>query len=253
VARTIALAGLTYAAYGALTWLRFGSPKRASIQENDPLLDRFMPSYDVAERHHARVDAPAEITLAAAREQDLLASPIVRGIFRAREVILGAAASERRRDGLLAETLSLGWGILAEVPGHEIVVGAVTRPWESHVTFHALPPDEFAAFREPGHVKIAWTLRADALGGGQSVFRTETRAVATDGTARAKFRRYWAAFSPGIVLIRWLSLPAVKREAERRARAVEAINTTPGEKAEVAWPGRPESGRPRRAHRASAP
>ena len=50
------------------------------------------------------------------------------------------------------------------------------------------------------------------------MFRTETRAVATDQRARARFRKYWAFASPGIVLIRWLSLRPVKREAERRAR-----------------------------------
>ena len=49
-----------------------------------------MPLYDVAERHHIRVSAPAEITLAAAGEADLLQSPIARAIFRAREVILGS-------------------------------------------------------------------------------------------------------------------------------------------------------------------
>jgi hypothetical protein len=35
-----------------------------------------------------------------------------------------------------------------------------------------------------------------------SIFRTETRAVATDAVARAKFRRYWSFLSPGISLIR---------------------------------------------------
>jgi hypothetical protein len=50
------------------------------------------------------------------------------------------------------------------------------------------------------------------------VFRTETRALATDPESRARFRRYWTLVSPGIVLIRWEMLRLVKREAERRAR-----------------------------------
>jgi hypothetical protein len=121
--------------------------------------------------------------------------------------------------GLLAWVLALGWRVLAEAPGREIVVGAVTRPWEANVTFRALPPDEFAAFREPNYVKIVWTLRADPIGEAQSWFRTETRAVATDAASRAKFRLYWAFTSPGISMIRRLSLGPLKREAERRARA----------------------------------
>jgi hypothetical protein len=41
--------------------------------------------------------------------------------------------------------------------------------------------------------------------------------VATDAIARAKFRTYWAWVSPGVVLIRWLSLRLVKEDAESRA------------------------------------
>ena len=93
---------------------------------------------------------------------DLLQSPVVRAIIKGRELILGATPDNRPRPrGLLAEVQSLGWGVLAEVPGREIVVGAVTKPWEANPTFRALPPDEFAAFREPDYVKIVWTLRAD--------------------------------------------------------------------------------------------
>jgi hypothetical protein len=113
---------------------------------------------------------------------------------------------------------SLGWGVLAAVPGREIVVGAVTRPWEANVTFRALPPDQFATFSEPGYVKIAWTLRAEPIGPTESIFRTETRAIATDPAARAKFRRYWSFLSPGIIVIRWAMLRPLKRDAEQRDR-----------------------------------
>jgi hypothetical protein len=112
-----------------------------------------------------------------------------------------------------------GWGVLADVPNREVVVGAVTKPWEPNPVFRALPPDEFASFSEPGYVKIAWTLRADPIGEAASIFRTETRALATDPGARTRFRRYWAFLSPGIVLIRRMSLAPLKREAERRAAA----------------------------------
>jgi hypothetical protein len=51
-----------------------------------------------------------------------------------------------------------------------------------------------------------------------SIFRTETRAVATDPVARLRFRRYWSFLSPGIILIRRAMLAPVRAEAERRAR-----------------------------------
>src|SRR4030095_12839606 len=150
--------------------------------------------------------------------------PVVRTIIRAREVILGSTPDDRRRPrGLLAETQSLGWGVLADVPEREVVVGAVTRPWEANVTFHSLPPDQFAEFKEAGYVKIAWNIRAEPITASESIFRTETRAIATDPTARTKFRRYWSFLSPGIIVIRWALLGPVKKEAELRAREAGGV------------------------------
>jgi hypothetical protein len=188
-----------------------------------------MAQYEVVERHHTVVDAPAEITFAAACEQDLMALPPVRAIFKARELVLGAQPDATARPrGLLALTRSLGWGTLAEVPGREVVMGAVTQPWQADVVFRPLPPDEFLAFSDPGFVKIIWNLRAEPTGAQQSIFSTETRVITTDAEARSKFRWYWARFSPGITLIRWLSLGPARRDAERRfitARSSPAGNS----------------------------
>ena len=214
-----AAAAAAYGTYVGITWYRYGNVAPPAPEEEDPLLDRFVPVYEIVERHRIHVAAPAALTLDVAREGDLQASPVVRAIIRAREVILGATRDDRQHPhGLLAETQSLGWGVLADVPGREVVMGAVTRPWEANVTFRALPPDQFAAFKEPGYVKIIWTIRADPISAAESVFRTETRAIATDSTARSRFRRYWSFLSPGIIVIRWALLGPVKTEAERRAR-----------------------------------
>src|SRR5690606_32346643 len=185
-----------YAAYAGMAWWRYGrGPRDSHPGQADPLLDRFMPRYEVRERHQIRVAAPAADTLAAAREMDLLEAPVVRALIRTRELLLGAGPDTRPRTrGLIAEARALGWGVLAEVPDREVIVGAATRPWEANVVFRALPPDEFAAFDEPGYVKIAWTLRADPIDETRSVFSTETRVVSTDPEARARFRRYWAVF-----------------------------------------------------------
>ena len=217
--RALGVAAGAYAGYVGVTWLRYGHPAPASTDDGDVLLDRFMPVYDVVERHHVDVAAPAGITFAAACEQDLMAGPLVRAIFKAREIVLGSEPDTGTRPrGLLEMTKSLGWGVLADVQDREIVMGTITQPWEANVVFRSLPPDQFLAFDDPEYVKIVWTLRADAIGSSASIFRTETRAVATDATARAKFRRYWSFLSPGIILIRWASLHPLKAEAEQRAR-----------------------------------
>jgi hypothetical protein len=211
-----------YAAVAGTQWVRYGHVTPAGADQRDPLLDRFMPEDEVAERHHVRVAAPAAVTLAAAAEIDLYQSSLVRAIFRAREAVLGAGSETvTLPKGLLAQMTSLGWRVLAEQPGREIVMGAVTQPWLPEVVFRGLDPAEFRDFREPGYVKIVWTLRADPVGSGESMFRTETRVIATDAVARAKFRWYWARFSPGIVLIRRLILGPLRADAERRARAMQ--------------------------------
>lgn len=222
----VGLAALGYAAWTAAAWYRYGHAAKAEGAAADPLLDHFMPEFDVVERHHIAVDAPQELTMAAAREQRLDRSPVIRAIFKTRTMVMGGTEPEASAKELLPQMLALGWGVLAETPG-EIVVGAVTRPWEANVIFTALPPDEFAAFNEPGFVKIVWSLRADPVMPDGSIFRTETRARATDAVARGKFRRYWALSSAGIALIRILSLAPLKADAERRWRTVSKAAMSP--------------------------
>jgi len=182
------------------------------------LINWFMPVADVMERHETLVHAPANIVLNVAKDFDMQSVPLSRAIIWLRGKILGATLlPPRRAQGLVAETIDLGWGVLAERPGRELVVGAVTQPWQADVKFTAIAPDRFAAFAEPGLVKIVWTLEVEPLGAALTRFRTETRAVATDGTAQRKFLRYWRWAGVGMVLIRWLLLPVLRREAERRA------------------------------------
>jgi hypothetical protein len=217
----VALAGMaavSYAGFVGSSWLRYGRAAAPAPDEADPLLDVFMPNYDVAERHHIAVAASAEVTFAALMAMNLDQSPLVRVIFKARQLLMGAEPDAGMSGRSLVDvTRELGWVVLAEMPGHEIVMGAVTRPWEANVVFRGIPAESFAAFNEPDYVKIVWTLRADAISPYSSIARSETRAVATDASARRKFRWYWARFSPGIVLIREMSMRIVKKEAERRA------------------------------------
>ncbi|MBV8580017.1 MAG: hypothetical protein JOZ86_05230 [Candidatus Eremiobacteraeota bacterium] len=205
-----------WATYAAVAWLGYG---RLGVDRRpDTLLDRFMPAYEVTERHELRVAAPASLTYAAAREFDLMDSPVIAALFRGRELMMGAsheATSLRLRE----LTECFGWRVLAEEPGREIVLGTVTKPWEPNVVFHGVAPERFAQFDEPGYAQIAWTLAAEPIDERTSVVRTLTRVRTTDSAARARFRRYWAVFSPGIALIRRAALRSVRREAERRVRA----------------------------------
>lgn len=214
LAGAAAVGAAVYGAQAGSAWFRYGKPNR---EDEDLILNALLPGYEIVERHSIAVDAPANITFATACAIDLEDSRLARAIFRARERLLGATpATQPRPRGILAQTQALGWSVLAEIPNHEIVIGAVTQPWLADVVFRGLPLDEFLAFDDPNFVKIAWTIRADRVTESTSIFRTETRALACGPAARAKFRRYWSLVSPGIALIRLTLLNPVKREAERR-------------------------------------
>jgi len=180
-------------------------------------IDRFIPFSDVVERHDTLIDAPADLVMDVAMNLDIMAIPAVRFIFWAREKLLRSTpAPPTPHRSLAAMTRSIGWSVLALRPGREYVSGAAAQPWKADVVFHPVSPADFFDYTEPDQVKIAWTLEAIPEGPARTRFVTETRVVATDDGAREKFRRYWRFFGVGIVAIRWLLVPAVRRRAERR-------------------------------------
>jgi hypothetical protein len=184
------------------------------------VLERFMPYADERKRHEITIRAPAGLVLDVARHVDMQSIWIIRALFWLRAKILGARMpAAGQPTGLVADMLALGWGCLADGPGHVFVAGAACQPWQADVVFSPIAPEQFAAYAEPDQVKIVWTLEAEALGPALTRFATETRVVATDAQARAKFRRYWRRFGIGIVMIRRLLLPAIRRQAEREWHA----------------------------------
>ncbi len=54
-------AAASYATYVGIAWLRYGRVTPSSGDEVDGLLDQFMPTYDVVERHLTCVAASAEV------------------------------------------------------------------------------------------------------------------------------------------------------------------------------------------------
>lgn len=178
-------------------------------------LDPFIPRPDVRERFEITIEAPAALVMEVAADFDMQSIPLVRAIIRLREKLLHAdPPPERVARGLLAETRGLGWGLLVDEPGKLIVCGAQCQPWLADPGFTAIPADRFAAHAEPDRVKIAWTLEAQALSPTRTRFAQETRVVATDAASRRRFRRYWRWARFGIIGIRLLLLPAIRRAAE---------------------------------------
>lgn len=217
---------LTGAAYGSLVlynrW-KYGTAKASTDRGEDSLLDRFIPDPEVVEHHQIGIDAPADLVMATAKDMRLLDSPVIRAIIRMRELALGGTPDQRQHpSSLVAQMQSIGWVVLSEKAGREIVLGCVTQPWLANPVFRSVPAAEYLAFAEPGYVKIAWTLRADPIDDRHALFQTETRVATTDAEARERFRSYWSFVAPGVELIRMAMLRPLKRAAEARAKVLAA-------------------------------
>lgn len=189
------------------------------------LLDRFIPHPEVRERFETSIRSPASLVMEVASSFDMQSLPVVKAIFWLRERVMGGdRPATRKSQGILNETKALGWGLLAEQPGVFVICGAACQPWCANVTFSPLAPTDFLARATPGQVKIAWSLEAHALGPAMTRFAQETRVIATDEHARTLFRRYWRWARFGIITIRLLMLPAIRREAERRWAVEQSRN-----------------------------
>src|SRR5262249_38703175 len=190
------------------------------------LIDKYLPTAEFRDYHEARVAAEPERAYAALRELDVMKSAIVRTLFAIRTIPSrlrphSSAMRSTNPSSFLQAALDAGMVILEEIPGQELVAGAVTRPWEPVPRFRGLPGPEFIAFAEPGFTKVAWNLAVTPAGPGYSVVSSETRVAPTDAVSRRRFRRYWFVFSPGIRLIRRIALRRLKRQ-------LSLASTSPG-------------------------
>jgi hypothetical protein len=175
------------------------------------LIDRFVPRFDVVERHRTGVGAPPERVWAALQELDLGRSRAVRWLFAARS--LGRPG--RGRSFRLADAGHLGFVVLGEERGEEVVLGLVGRFWTVRGGVVRIEPDEFTTFDRPGFAKAGWSFRLTPRDGGGTDVLTETRVVTTDEAARRKFRRYWRVIRPFSGAIRRRALVLLKEAAER--------------------------------------
>lgn len=180
----------------------------------DPL-DQFISDPDVRERFERRIRATPEIVMQTAYEFDMQSIALIRLIIYARKFVLRGTAVRSEPKGLVQETREIGWGTLRELPGRLLICGSVCQPWLGNVKFTPVPADRFADLKVPDQVKIVWTLEAEKIEPGITLFAHEVRALATDAEARRKFKRYWFWARFGIIAIRLLLLPAIRRRAER--------------------------------------
>jgi hypothetical protein len=180
------------------------------------LLDEALPEFDYYSRHDRHVLAsPEDVAGAVERYRfDRNSSPLVRLLFRLRGLSI---PSGYLRDALTGS----GFGVLAERPGEEIVVGTIGRFWALREQDYMEAPrdlEDFHAFSPPGWAKGAITLRVEPRDDGSSTLVTETRVLCPDEHARRRFAPYWALIRVFSSWIRRDFLGGIARIAAREAR-----------------------------------
>jgi hypothetical protein len=179
-----------------------------------PLLDDVVPQFDFGSRHELVIAAPAEAVADAAERWSLAADgpAPVRWLFRLR----GFVPAPYVGDGLKATFTRAGFGILAERPGSEIVLGIAGRFWaldEPSALRRTPDAAAFRAFAEAGNAKGAMSVRIVPLGPDRTRLETETRVVCVDAAARRRFALYWALVKPFSGWIRRIMLRGIADRA----------------------------------------
>ena len=175
--------------------------------ETRDLLDVHLPSYDVVLTEHLVVEADTAVVFEAAKNFDFMTtkSPLVTALMTARGVpsrLLGRPVVTPRALMLTSESGALpGWLLLGEVPGREVVFGAVGTFWKPDIEWHDLAADRFASFDEPGWGKIACHLLVRPDGPGRSILSYECRTATTDPVSQAQMSRYWWLIRPFVAYV----------------------------------------------------
>lgn len=203
------LAGGVALAFMSLIWpastIRVAQPRTR--------LDETMPEYQFSERHSIRIHARPALVMQAVRDSTIGDMTSLITLLKIRGAALRIhdtgylLPGKRILDAFSASGYVLGG---AE---HEIVMCGGANVRAKH-GLEVRTLQEFADYREPGAVKIAFDFNVKDASGGWSTLTTETRVIATDDLTRRGMGRYWRLIVPGSGLLRLQWLEGIKKRAE---------------------------------------
>jgi len=118
------MAAAGYAALVVLNRAKYGDAERFADRGKDAVLDQFIPNPEVAEHHQINIQAPVHIVMATAKSLQLMRSPLIRGIIRARELALGGEPDTRSHpSSLYDQMISIGCGTVRTTWGNRLRIG----------------------------------------------------------------------------------------------------------------------------------
>ncbi len=178
------------------------------------LIDSFAPSPDAVETHHIAIAAPPDVVYRALWIADLGRSPIIKLLLALRSLPDFATHPCRtlpRNQKITLQTLiDSGFGVLAEQPGKEIVLGVSGKFWRPTGNLSTFNHADFDEQVPPGRARAVWNFSVDESQG-RTILSTETRVICGDRSSRRKFRVYWFFVRPFSGLIRRIMLKNVRK------------------------------------------
>ena len=180
-------------------------------------LDEFAPVYQFSESHSIQIHSSRERVYEAIRQVTAGEIKLLRTLTWIRRLgretppgVLNAPQNEP----VLDVALRSGFLLLADEPGHEIVIGALVRVPAGWRPSKKPTPDGFKSLSAPGFALASMNFLIEEAGPNRCVVTTETRVFTTDPSSRRKFGEYWRVIYPGSALIRRMWLQAIKKRAE---------------------------------------
>jgi hypothetical protein len=175
------------------------------------------------------VAADAPRAYAVARSIDMFRIGFVRRLFALRTMpdrissLRHGEPCRASRSSTIDDIARAGTGfmVLGELPGREVVVGAIGKFWQPAIDFARVAPHEFISFDQPGYGKLAWCIRVDPRPHGGSFVSVEVRVSATDPASWSRFERSWSLIGPFSHAIRRSVLRLLVRELGRAPRDTE--------------------------------
>ena len=178
------------------------------------LIDSFAPNPDAVETHRIAINASPEAVYRALWTADLGSSLVIKFLLALRalpEFFLhpGKPLPHDRRI-TLPTLIDAGFGLLAEQPGKEIVLGVIGRFWRPTGNLSPFNRADFDAPVPAGFARAVWNFHVEGVND-RTTLTTETRVICGDRSSRRKFRAYWFFVRPFSGLIRRLMLRAVRQ------------------------------------------
>ena len=180
------------------------------------LIESFAPNPDAVETHRIVINASRETVYRSLWTADLGASPLIKFLLALRSLpaFIGNPCRSRPRQITLQTILDSGFGLLAEKPDEEIVLGVSGRFWRPTGNLSPFNRPDFDRPIPVGMARAVWNFSLSEQIAGQTILRTETRITCGDPASRRKFLAYWLIVRPFSGLIRLIMLKRVRKTAE---------------------------------------